>query len=568
MPKTNSNKNIVGWNEIDWRTVESTVFKLQRRIYQASVSGNVHKIRKLQKTLLRSYSAKLLSVRRVTQDNQGRKTAGVDGIKSLSPEERFDLVSQLTVRGKSKPVRRVYIPKTNGEKRPLGIPVMQDRAKQNLVKMVLEPEWEARFESESYGFRPGRSCHDAIEAIFNAIRYKPKYVLDADIAKCFDRINHEALLKKLNTFPTLRKQIRAWLKAGVVEGDKLFPTTEGTPQGGVCSPLLANIALHGIENQIRDYYKSLIGVNKSNERSLAFVRYADDFVLMHENLSVVKQCQKVIEQFLSNMGLELKPSKTRICHTLYKYEDNPAGFNFLGFEIKQRKVGKYQTNSLRGKPLGFKTLIQPEAKKVKEHYEKIAEIIESFKAKSQADLIGKLNPIIIGWANYYSSACSKISYRKLDNLIFIKLRGWAMFRHPNKNKFWIMDKYWKSIGNRKWCFATKAKENALILRLYSNTPIARFTKVKGNKTPYDGDWIYWSTRMGKHPEAPTAISRLLKRQKGKCNHCGLNFKDEDIMEIDHITPKSKGGKNNFDNLQILHRHCHDTKTSLDGSLRR
>ena len=568
MPNTNSEKNIVGWNEIDWRKVERTVFKLQRRIYQASVSGNVQKIRKLQKTLLRSYSAKLLSVRRVTQDNQGRKTAGVDGIKSLSPEERFDLVSQLTVNRKSKPVRRVYIPKSNGEKRPLGIPVMLDRAKQNLVKMVLEPEWEARFESESYGFRPGRSCHDAIEAIFNAIRYKPKYVLDADIAKCFDRINHEALLEKLNTFPTLRRQIRAWLKAGVVEGNKLFPTTEGTPQGGVCSPLLANIALHGIENQIRDYYRSFKGVNKSNERSLAFVRYADDFVLMHENLSVVQQCQNVIEQFLNKMGLELKPSKTRICHTLYKYENNPAGFNFLGFEIRQRKVGKYQTNSLRGKPLGFKTLIQPETKKVKEHYEKVANIIEKFKAKSQADLIGKLNPIIIGWTNYYSSACSKIAYRKLDNLIFNKLRGWAMFRHPNKNKFWIMGKYWQNIGSRKWCFATKAKENALILRLYSDTPITRFTKVKGNKTPYDGDWIYWSARMGKHPEAPTTISRLLKRQKGQCNHCGLNFKDGDVMEIDHIIPKSKGGKNNFDNLQILHRHCHDTKTSLDGSLRR
>ena len=302
MPNTNSNKNIVGCNKIDWRTVESTVFKLQRRIYQASVSGNVEKIRKLQKTLLRSYSAKLLSVRRVSQDNQGHKTAGIDGIKSLSPEERFDLVSRLTISRKSKPVRRVYIPKSNGEKRPLGIPVMQDRAKQNLVKMALEPEWEARFESESYGFRPGRSCHDAIEAIFNAIRYKPKYVLDADIAKCFDRINHEALLEKLNTFPTLRRQIRAWLKAGIVEGNKLFLTTEGTLQGGVCSPLLANIALHGIENQIRDYYKSLKGVNKSNERSLAFIRYADDFVLMHENLSVVKQCRKVIDQIHQSQG--------------------------------------------------------------------------------------------------------------------------------------------------------------------------------------------------------------------------------------------------------------------------
>ena len=208
----------VEWKNIDWRKLERRVFKLQKRIYQASQRGDVHAVRRLQKTLMKSGSAKALAVRRVTQDNQGKKTAGVDGVKSLTPKQRLELVDQLRINRKAKPVRRVWIDKPGkAEKRPLGIPTMYDRATQALVKAALEPEWEAKFEPNSYGFRPGRSCHDAIAQIFNAIKYKPKYVLDADIAKCFDKINHEALLNKINTFPTMRRLIKSWLKAGVVD---------------------------------------------------------------------------------------------------------------------------------------------------------------------------------------------------------------------------------------------------------------------------------------------------------------------------------------------------------------
>ncbi|HLI75586.1 MAG TPA: reverse transcriptase N-terminal domain-containing protein [Acidobacteriaceae bacterium] len=228
---------ITSWQDIPWPQVEANVHALQRRIYRAEQRGQRRKVKSLQRLLLRSTSAKLLAVRRVTQDNQGKKTPGVDGIACLEPQERCRLVETLNLEQKAQPVRRVWIPKPGTEeKRPLGIPTMADRAAQALVKLALEPQWEARFEPNSYGFRPGRSCHDAIQAIFDEIRYKPKYVLDADIAKCFDRIDHQALLDKIDTFPFLRQTIKGWLKVGIMDGKELFPVEAGTPQGGVITP--------------------------------------------------------------------------------------------------------------------------------------------------------------------------------------------------------------------------------------------------------------------------------------------------------------------------------------------
>jgi len=553
MSKT-SLKTTVEWNLMNWRKLERKVYKLQKRIYRASQRGDVKALRRLQKTLMKSWSARALAVRRVSQDNQGKKTAGVDGVKSLTPKQRLDLINQMHLRTKVSPTRRVWIPKPGtDEKRPLGIPTMKDRALQALVKLALEPEWEARFEPNSYGFRPGRSCHDAIEAIHQAINQKAKYVLDADIAKCFDKINHEALLNKLNTFPTIRRQVRAWLKAGVMDGKQLFPTSEGTPQGGVISPLLANIALHGMEREVKKLVKK--GINA--QKSLSLIRYADDFVILHEDITVVQRCKEEISRWLLGMGLELKPSKTRMVHTLEKYEQENPGFEFLGFTVRQFKVSK---NILKQ---GFKTIITPSKKKQKVHQEQIAKVIKVHKSAPQAALIKTINPIIKGWTMYYATASSKDCYRKQDYLMYQKLRAWAKHRHPQKPGYWISDKYWKKIGGDNWVFATRAKDNPMRLLKHSATPIKRHVKVKGESSPYDGNLVYWSTRLGNNPEMPSRVSKLLKKQKGKCAYCDMFFRENDVMEVDHKIPKSKGGRDSYDNWQLLHRHCHDTKTSTD-----
>ena len=290
---------------------------------------------KFQRFLMNSRSAKLLAVRKVTQDNRGKGTAGVDVVKALTPPQRLKLAHSVRIGHKASAVRRVWIPKPEtDEQRPLGIPTIHDRARQTLVKLALEPEWEARFEATSYGFRPGQSCHDAIEAIFNAAAHLEKYVLDADIAKCFGRINHDALLDKLNTSPKLRRQIKAWLKVGVLDNGEL-PTERGTRQGGTISPLVANVALHGMEELLAQRFPT-----KLHKRFYApqVIRYADDLVVLHKDRAIIEQCQEVLAEWLQNMGLELKPSKTRIAHTRNTLVGEP-GFSFLGFNIRQYAVG-------------------------------------------------------------------------------------------------------------------------------------------------------------------------------------------------------------------------------------
>ena len=543
-----------GWNNLPWFTLEQDLFRLQKRIYRASQRGDFSALRRLQKLLLTSQAAKLIAVRRITQDNMGKKTAGVDGVKLIAPEQRLGLAESLRLDGEAAPVRRVYIPKPGtDELRPLGIPTIHDRALQTLVKLALEPEWEARFEPNSYGFRPGRSCWDAIQAIYAAVCQKDKYVLDADIAKCFDRIDHEALLAKVSAAPAVARQLRAWLKAGILDGNTLFPSEQGTPQGGAVSPLLANIALHGLEELVRRRFPARM-VKGERLYAAILIRYADDFVVLHEKEDVVREAQAVIAEWLRTMGLELKRSKTRIGHTL-RDVGGRVGFDFLGFTVRQFPAGATRTQcNGSGQPLGFVTLIKPSREAVQRHVDRLREIIASHSQTSQATLIGHLNPVIQGWSRYYSTQVSKATFHKLDHLLTQMLLRWAYRRHPRRPRSWVVRKYWDIDKGCNWAFRCRQKD--FWLCRHDRTLIVRHVKVQRARSPFDGDWLYWSARLGRHPGVAPGVARLLKKQQGKCPWCGLFFRHGDVWNVDHLVPKSQRGTDAEDNLQLLHRHCH------------
>lgn len=551
-----SETTMYDWHALPWRKLERTVYKLQTRIYQASRRGETEAVHKLQRLLIHSRSTALLAVRRVAQDNQGKRTAGIDGVASLSDCEKFALAEEIHRRplvSKAKPVRRVWIPKPGkDEKRPLGIPVMEDRARQALAKMALEPEWEAKFEPTSFGFRPGRSCHDAVEKIYRHMRNAPKYVLDADIAKCFDRINHEALLDKLGTFPSMRRAIKAWLKAGIMDGGELFPITEGTPQGGVISPLLANVALHGLATTIEKAFPKQKTLKGRHPKPIpwrpAVVRYADDFVILHRDLDALKQAQQIAAEWLKGMGLEMKPSKTRITHTLNAI-DGPAGFDFLGFHFRQYPRGKNRCMlNTNGEPLGFTSSVRPSPTSQKRFLAKIREVLHSRRNASQTGLIALLNPIVRGWGNYFSTVVSKDTFKKMDNLIFKKLWAWAVYRHNNKNHHWVGRKYWL-IGTHGWRFGNRS----IWLHRLSEIPIRRHILVQSGRSPYDGDALYWSTRTGAHPELPRSLARLLKMQGGCCPVCGLFFKPGDRMQTVRRFEDRTGDQPG--KLVLVHEYC-------------
>jgi RNA-directed DNA polymerase len=554
-----SEQPIEDWARLPWRKLEQRVYRLQRRIYRAAQSGTVRAVHSLQRLVLTSWSARCLAVRRVTQDNRGKRTAGVDGIKSVSATQRPRFVALLRSpeRIHAQPVRRVSIPKPGKpeEQRPLGIPVMLDRAHQAVVKLALEPEWEARFEPNSYGFRPGRSAHDAIAAIYTEIVSKPTYVLDADIRGCFDHIAHAALLSKLHTFPALRRTIAAWLKVGVLEADGYVPTESGTPQGGVISPLLATIALHGMEQEVNQV---LGGYHASPH----LIRYADDLVVLHASLDGVLAARQRLEAWLGEIGLELKPSKTRVTHTLHPV-DGQVGFDFLGFTVRQSPVGRTHSGKTQhGHRLGFKTHMTPSKESVKRHRKVTGDLIRGHRSLPQRALIERLNPVIRGWANYYRTVVSSRTYAACDSHLVRALLRWTTRRHPRKARGWVFRRYWRPTASRTWLFATT---DGMRLRWHADTSIRRHVKVKGGASPFDGNLRYWAQRLQGHPLTGSLVGALLQRQQGRCGWCRRYFMEGEAWEVDHLLPRRLGGSDRSSNRQLLHRHCHQQKTAVDGS---
>src|SRR6266852_2485550 len=483
-------------DNLPWRALEQQVVRMQKQIAQASQRGDKQGVYDLQQRLMESEAARLLAVRRVAEENQGKHTAGVDGVKSLSPRERLAMASAIHPKHWNHqpplPVRRVWVSKPGtAERRPLAILPMIDRCKQALVKLALEPEWEVRFEPHSYGFRPGRSAHDAIAAIVVAIERQPMFVFDADIEEAFDHINQAVILDKLQTYPALRQAIHAWFTAGVMDGDAYSPSETGIAQGGVLSPLLMNVALHGMEAVVTEG-----APNGHTREQPLLVRYADDFVLLHPDLKELQQAARRIRRWLATMGLYLHAHKTRITHTLTPYQGQ-GGFDFLGFNIRQEPVENStvmrsaakqlsaqrdrpfaaprvtgHTRSARGQEssLRVKTIITPSQEASKRHLAAIAQRLQQLQTAPQARVIEELNPLIVGWTAYYNGIVPVATMSRYDDLVEQRLINWTSKRHPGKARDWLLNRYWHPVGEHRRVFAT---HDGVQLRTYRQTSILK-----------------------------------------------------------------------------------------------
>lgn len=494
------------WKDLPWKKFRYDLFRLQVRVFKAVRAGDKRKARSLQKLILKSKAARFLAIRQVTQLNAGKRTAGIDGKASLTFEERFtlaDFIAANYTNWKHQSLREIPIPKKDGTIRMLKVPTMSDRAWQCLAKYALEPAHEATFHARSYGFRPGRSAHDAQKILFTNLNSHAKginkRVIELDIEQCFDRINHSAVMDNLIAPIGLKLGVFRCLKAGTNIG---FPD-QGVLQGGVVSPLLANIALNGIEGLL---------TYKSTDRTIVepSIRYADDMVIVLRPQDNADEILEKISEFLAVRGMNVSEKKTKITAAT-------DGFDFLGWHFKVQKNGKFRSTPSVGNYQAFR--------------KKVKAIVNSsnYGATTKAQ---KLAPIVRGWRNYHRN-CDMSGAR--NGLWHINHRAWIVINKEKKQNRYSTTKL---IGTAFPAISYSANKHI---------------NVKGNKSPFDGDLVYWSERNSKLYDNHT--SKALKKQSHSCQHCGLKFVGDERVHLHHVD----GNHNNWKHLNLvaIHISCHD-----------